>query len=289
MLLLRATTGEVVDTIYSDGSAGELTAVESEYSNANASFYSGNYSEAENLYEQIITGYGDSASSIEAYNKLYLLKKYENANAQGYDNLKQYYENKLSSIDDSTILLVVNNLRDLCIVSKEEYEQAISNFDETAQNNQGTDIALYNEINAYTTALLLDTTNSMGKGRLVKYKSSSITDYLKNVSSLLKTRGKKIENGENILIPKEYKLYQNYPNPFNPMTTIKYDIPKTARVTLKIYDILGREVRTLIDNEVKSPGSYRVMFNASSLASGVYIYRLQTDEYTNSKKMILIK
>ena len=83
-------------------------------------------------------------------------------------------------------------------------------------------------------------------------------------------------------------MYQNYPNPFNPTTTIKFDIPKDGLITLEIYDILGRRVTTLV-NELRSAGSYEQSFNASSLASGVYVYKLQAGDFVNSKKMLLIK
>ncbi|MDY0082689.1 MAG: T9SS type A sorting domain-containing protein [Ignavibacteriaceae bacterium] len=86
----------------------------------------------------------------------------------------------------------------------------------------------------------------------------------------------------------EYDLAQNYPNPFNPSTTIKYQLPKDGIVTLKVYDILGSEVATLV-NEQKTAGRYEVSFDASKLASGVYIYKLQSGEYVSSKKMMLLK
>ncbi|MCC7094682.1 MAG: chitobiase/beta-hexosaminidase C-terminal domain-containing protein [Ignavibacteriaceae bacterium] len=89
-------------------------------------------------------------------------------------------------------------------------------------------------------------------------------------------------------IVKTYELEQNYPNPFNPATTIKYQIPKDGIVTLKIYDILGSEVATLV-NEEKPAGRYEINFNASSLASGVYLYKLQVNDFINVKKMILLK
>jgi len=95
--------------------------------------------------------------------------------------------------------------------------------------------------------------------------------------------------------PKEFKLEQNYPNPFNPTTTIQYQIPASpnaskggAFVSLKIYDILGSEVVTLV-NEEQQPGYYEVEFNASHLASGMYVYRLQAGEYISTKKMLMIK
>jgi photosystem II stability/assembly factor-like uncharacterized protein len=89
-------------------------------------------------------------------------------------------------------------------------------------------------------------------------------------------------------LPTSYTLYQNYPNPFNPTTTIMYDIPKNSKVVLKIYNSLGQEVKTLVDG-FQNTGKYTVTFDASSIASGVYFYRLTTDSYTNIKKMMFIK
>ena len=89
-------------------------------------------------------------------------------------------------------------------------------------------------------------------------------------------------------LPKEYKLYQNYPNPFNPMTTIKYDIVKTSPVEISIYDELGREVERLV-NTKQNPGTYEVTWDASNYASGLYFYRIKTDDYVQTNKMVLIK
>ena len=88
--------------------------------------------------------------------------------------------------------------------------------------------------------------------------------------------------------PSSYSLYQNYPNPFNPSTTIRFQIPFRQRIELKVYDILGREVATLI-NEEKLAGVYEVTFNASNLASGVYFYQLKTKDFMESKKLLLLK
>jgi len=90
------------------------------------------------------------------------------------------------------------------------------------------------------------------------------------------------------IYPESYLLYQNYPNPFNPSTTIKFEIPKTAFVTLKIYNILGQEVAELV-NEEKQPGVYEVNWNASGFASGVYFYQLRAGSFVETKKMILLR
>ncbi|MCF8243124.1 MAG: T9SS type A sorting domain-containing protein [Melioribacteraceae bacterium] len=105
-------------------------------------------------------------------------------------------------------------------------------------------------------------------------------------------------------IAAEYKLYQNYPNPFNPTTTIKYSIPNTVgdenlpagrqgvrpllTITMKIYDILGREVRALV-NEKQKPGNYEIEFDGSEFASGVYFYQLRSGEFIDTKKFVLLK
>ena len=88
--------------------------------------------------------------------------------------------------------------------------------------------------------------------------------------------------------PKSFGLSQNYPNPFNPTTIITYTIPKENQVTLKIYNILGQEVKTLV-NDTRAPGKYTVNFNASSLSSGVYFYTLRAGNYFQVKKMMLLK
>jgi len=89
-------------------------------------------------------------------------------------------------------------------------------------------------------------------------------------------------------IPDEYALSQNYPNPFNPSTTIKFSIPNAGFVTLVVYDVLGSEVATLV-NEEKIAGYFEMEFNASFLASGIYFYRIQAGDFVESKKMVLMK
>ncbi|MBO6523515.1 MAG: T9SS type A sorting domain-containing protein [Balneolaceae bacterium] len=90
-------------------------------------------------------------------------------------------------------------------------------------------------------------------------------------------------------IPEKLELSQNYPNPFNPSTTISFGVPASSRVELLVYDVLGRKVATLIDNELKAAGIYSVRFDASSLSSGMYIYQLKTDHQIITKKLMLIK
>ncbi|MEO8232257.1 MAG: T9SS type A sorting domain-containing protein, partial [Ignavibacteriota bacterium] len=106
--------------------------------------------------------------------------------------------------------------------------------------------------------------------------------YRKNLSSIVN-----IEVQE-YLLPVAYDLLQNYPNPFNPSTKISWQSPVGSHQTLKIYDVLGNEVATLLD-EYTEAGRYEITFDASRLASGIYFYRLQAGQFIETRKMILLK
>jgi hypothetical protein len=93
---------------------------------------------------------------------------------------------------------------------------------------------------------------------------------------------------ENV-IPSEFSLLQNYPNPFNPSTIIEFSLPVEGNVTLKIFNLLGEEVKTIVNNESKSAGKHSVTFEAGNIATGIYIYRLQVGDFVSNKKMILLK
>lgn len=90
------------------------------------------------------------------------------------------------------------------------------------------------------------------------------------------------------IVPANFTLAQNYPNPFNPSTTIMYQIPMNGHVTMKVYDVLGREVRTLV-NTIQRAGRYEVKMDGSGLASGVYFYTLTAAGYSATCKMIYMK
>jgi hypothetical protein len=89
-------------------------------------------------------------------------------------------------------------------------------------------------------------------------------------------------------VPSTFGLDQNFPNPFNPTTNIRYSIPFTSKVTLKVFDILGSEVRTLV-NTIQAPGQYTVTLNAQNLATGVYLYRINAGNFSETKKLMLVK
>ena len=122
------------------------------------------------------------------------------------------------------------------------------------------------------------------RGYMLDMRTRSVLK-LKITYSVLTSIHEVVLSGE---IPSEYDLYQNYPNPFNPSTKIKYDVPVQGSVKLTVFDQLGREVAQLV-NSTKSAGSYLVEFDGSNLASGIYLYKLETRDNTITKKMTLIK
>ncbi len=97
-----------------------------------------------------------------------------------------------------------------------------------------------------------------------------------------------VSSDEQEELPESYKLFQNYPNPFNPSSVIQYEVPEQTHVTLKVYDVIGQLVATLV-NEVKTPGNHEVIFNASGFSSGIYLYRMQTDSFVQSRTMLLVR
>ncbi len=114
-------------------------------------------------------------------------------------------------------------------------------------------------------------------------------------SRLMSTGTTAIEEPVEVGLPTVFALNQNYPNPFNPSTMISYDIPKSAHVSIIIYDVLGRVVTTLVNNEVKAANRYSVEWNASSVSTGVYFYRMTaknvdgSGDFTAVKKLLLMK
>jgi hypothetical protein len=87
----------------------------------------------------------------------------------------------------------------------------------------------------------------------------------------------------------QFVLHQNYPNPFNPQTMISYSLPRASTTTLKVFDVLGRGIATLVNNEINAAGDHEVSFDATNLPSGVYFYRLEAEKYVATKEMVLIK
>lgn len=120
------------------------------------------------------------------------------------------------------------------------------------------------------------------------YVTSTATDENNNTSEFSAAVPVIISGVDNVTVPAEYQLQQNFPNPFNPSTSIKWQIPEGGLVSIKIYDILGKEVTTLLE-EYRNAGYYESIFDGSNLASGLYIYRFISGNFISTKKMLMIK
>ena len=97
-----------------------------------------------------------------------------------------------------------------------------------------------------------------------------------------------VEEEESEMMPASFELYQNYPNPFNPSTVIKFQVPNSSHVSIKVYDLIGREVAVLVD-DIKEQGVYEINFDSKNLASGIYFYKMIAGDYTSVRKMNLLR
>ncbi len=290
-LVLMTQFGDVIDTVYSTGEeVTGLSSTELSYSEAEVYFLTGDLTNALQVYEGIINSNATEEEKYLAYQRKYSIGKLTGQSTEYFNELSNTFAALASNTLDTLDAKILNQLSTLSKVGEQEYETAISEFDNIVQQNPNTEEAVYAEIDALTTALLIEGADStLQKGRLGKYLIKSSANYHQRVDEILrKNFGSNSKETEEELLPTEYTLYQNYPNPFNPTTTIKYDLPNTSAVTLIIYDILGRKVKELVSTK-QPAGKYEVQFNASNLSSGVYIYQLIAEKYMSSKKMILLR
>ncbi|MBE0570719.1 MAG: T9SS type A sorting domain-containing protein [Ignavibacteriaceae bacterium] len=290
-LVMMNQFGDVIDTVYSvEGEILELTETELNYAEAEEYYLTGDLTSALQIYENIIMSSATDEEKYPAYERKYTIGKLTGQSAEYFNQLSNTFSTLASNTQDTLNKKILNQLSTLSKVGEQEYETAIAEFDNIVQQNPNTEEAVYAEIDALTTALLIEEADStLQKGRLGKYLIKSSADYNQKVDEILRKHfGSESKENQKELIPTEYTLYQNYPNPFNPVTTIKYDLPHTSDVSLIIYDILGRKIKELV-NTKQQAGRYEVQFDASSLASGVYIYQLIAEKFISSKKMILLK
>jgi parallel beta-helix repeat protein len=248
---------------------------------------SNNLVEARNICLNLVNNYPDYSVS---YNALNLLKE-------------TYTENELAAKEDIyTSLFNKNSKKDLhamagLILSDIDKKNKLKQIDEVITAYKGEsviELALFDKLvyyyfeledgtNARTISNELDEQFPLSEGAVEAHKILGDEKYF-NVEPIRKKAYQ--DSSEQTLT--EYSLSDNYPNPFNPVTKIGYTVPQTSFVTLKVYDVLGREVATLV-NEEKISGVYEVEFNGSNLSSGIYFYSLTAGDFHQTKKLILMK
>ncbi len=286
-LYLTTSDGRIVDTTQVMAT-DSLTATEMLSFEALKYFLTADYESAETICNQIINSNDTLFAKLSAYQMLYQIGKIESKPASYFTNLYNTFSGLSQSTQDSLLIKMFTQLGSLSLIGKQEYTSAIGEFDAVIQQNPNTEESVFAEIDALTTGLLIENDTTLGKTKAGKYlvKEGEYQDRIKNI--LKKNFGAKQNVETTELIPKSYQLYQNYPNPFNPVTTIKYDIVKAQNVKVTVYDILGREITTLVNTQ-QQPGTYAITWDASSVASGIYFYQLKTKDYVDTKKMILLK
>ena len=289
MLVTQSSTGDVIDTLYSSGvDVGTLAGIDALYAQADQYYVTAQTEQAKTVYEQIITDYPDDPKSIYAYSAVYMLTRLSGDSTQ-FSALRELYQQRLATVTDTLLSKTLSQLSALCFVNEQDYQSAINYFEEIMNSQPNTDAALFAEIDALTTSMIAGSdTTQLGKGTNNRILVKGTADYLSKVNNLLKGKFGYQKPEEEKIIPEQYFLYQNYPNPFNPTTSIKFDLPQSGNVELTVYDILGREVKQLL-KETRPAGTYEITFNASNFASGVYIYTIKSNDFTASKKLMLLK
>ncbi len=165
-------------------------------------------------------------------------------------------------------------------------EDTVTNGDITVNNPEY--IVKNNSLVEKGNKLFFAGKNIIGNPIIISKEKTDIGGMLNNHGKIVLVNSSVTKVDKPVTNPSEFLLSQNYPNPFNPSTTIDYQIPKASNVTIKVYDLLGKEVATLV-NEEKAAGTYTVNFNADNLSSGLYIYQIKSGNFIQTKKMTLLK
>lgn len=251
--------------------------------------YIGSFENAITEYSNVIANFQDSNSALIAMNKIFYCYDWMNADTSEYSTLRNYYLNLASSnSNDVSFVKVASELSRKCLVQQKEYISAIDEYEHVVTNSNDSAEILAAEISIIEIYILLSTEEgdaALFTGQLGYLKPTNLQDAMNRIREKM---GHKTNTIITSNVPNVFSLSQNYPNPFNPITRINYTIPNSINVSLKVYDILGRLVKTLV-NEYKDAGSYFVTFDGSSLASGVYFYKIEAGNYAASKKMVLVK
>jgi tetratricopeptide (TPR) repeat protein len=241
-----------------------------------------NYEDAIDLYKEVVSSFKSSSYAPVSLSRIFNCLEKNQSSGIEYQSIQSYYN---SIKTDTNNLFESRELsEDFVIKSKVKQgllEDAILDYDNIYQNNTNNSKGQHALINKL--CLL-----NMSEGGDNQSSSNSNTIHKTNLLALL--QGKDIRNNHLItsnVTPLSFKLHQNYPNPFNPVTTIKYEIPSDNFVTIRIYDLLGREIFN--SGEFKKAGSHEVKFDGLNFASGMYFYSMESGSFKDVKKMVLLK
>ena len=257
------------------------------YSQGRVSELLGNYQQAISKYQQIIENYQDSVTASNSLKRLIHCYDKMNASSSQYSSLRTYYQNLVqANSTDTGFVNIAQELAAKCLVKMGTLPDAITEYEGIVQHSTDSLKVLCAELNIIETYMIMQQGGlARFTGRIQSLKPSSVLDGIRLINEKLH----RINNiKKNNPVPTVFSLSQNYPNPFNPVTKINYALPNKSNVTIKVFDILGRLVKTIV-NETKDAGYYTVTFDGTGLASGVYFYHIEAGNFNASKKMVLVK
>ncbi len=248
----------------------------------------GNFLTAITKYKNLLSNYQTSVLASNSLKKILNCYVKMNADSNQYSDLRNYYLSLVQQYPGDTAF--VKTAKELAVktwVKKGEFANAITEYENLISGNNDLHEVLCCELNIIETYMIISEQGDAPgfTGNIASLKPLSKKDgYRKIMEKLYGVRSTQ----NNPVIPVHFSLSQNYPNPFNPLTKINYSLPNATKVHIQVYDLLGRLVKTLV-NEFKEAGSYDVQFDGTGLASGVYFYRIEAGDFVDSKKMVLVK
>ncbi|MBZ0201668.1 MAG: T9SS type A sorting domain-containing protein [Ignavibacteria bacterium] len=256
----------------------------------------GNFSSAIEIYKNVISEYRDSLSAISSMKRLVKCNDRMGSDSTAYSQLRSYFLNLASNNqNDTAFVYIARELSTKCLVRQSKYADATTEYENSISGYTDSLHILNAELNIIETYMIMNTQHgdAMGfTGKLANLKPMNPMDGYKKLKEKL-YRLKDVHTSNTV--PEKFSLSQNYPNPFNPVTKINFTLPNDSKVSIKIYDILGRTVRVLID-EFRKKGTHIVTFDGTGLASGVYFYSIEARQagstavtFKDTKKMVLVK
>jgi photosystem II stability/assembly factor-like uncharacterized protein len=281
----------LIDTFNVASSSSDITADNALLGDGNKEIYLGNFENAISKFEGIIQNYKDSSTAVLALNRIFYSYTRKAADTSEYNTLRSYYLGVASgNAHDTALFKTANELSRKCLIKKKDYIGAINEYENFIANSADSSDILSAEISIIEIYAIMmnyggDTKTSY-TGRLGFLKPLNLVDAMHKIREKMHHVQNVSHNGS---VPNQFSLSQNYPNPFNPVTKIKYALPNPVKVNIKIYDILGRLVKTLVNDEFKDAGFYEITFDGSNFASGVYFYRIEAGKFVQSKKMVILK
>lgn len=246
-----------------------------------------NYSGALDKYKEIVAS-RDTIFVNTSLKKVYHCYKKSDFFNFNYNEAKDYFSSISSDVTyDSSSREVANGLYLKVRFQNAEYSAVEEGYNSIYQNNLNNSLGLHALINkTILENLISDTTDNLNGVISI----ANLSEHKKSIFNLIHSYTN-LDSGDplrNVALIKVYSLNQNYPNPFNPITKISFDLPEEGKVKLIIYDVTGKEIVKLV-NEFRSAGRYTADFNGANLSSGIYFYRLEANNFVQTKRMMLIK